>query len=62
MELLATKLALFPFNKGKRVRAIHFQKDNKAVVSYPLKKEWEGGGEKERKYYQIKQIDLALSF
>ena len=60
MELLATKLALFPFNKGQRVRAIHFQKDNKAVVSYLLKKE--GGGDKERKYYQIKQMDLALSF
>ena len=53
MELLATKLALFPFNKGKRVRAIHFQKDNKAVVTYPLKKELGGGGGGGRKNENI---------
>ena len=34
LELLAIKLVLFSFTKGKRVTAIHFQIDNKAALSY----------------------------
>ena len=37
LELLAIKLALFSFTKGKRVKATHFQIDNKAALSYLLK-------------------------
>ena len=37
LELLAIKLALFSFTRGKRVKAIHFQIDNKAALSYLLK-------------------------
>ena len=37
LELLAIKLALFSFPKGKRVKAIHFQTDNKAALSHLLK-------------------------
>ena len=31
VELLAIKLALFCFTKGKRVKSMHFQRDNKAA-------------------------------
>ena len=37
LELLAIKLDLFSFTKGKRVKDILFQIDNKAALSYPLK-------------------------
>ena len=37
LELLAIKLALFSFTKGKRVKATHFQIDNKTALSYLLK-------------------------
>ena len=37
LQLLAIKLSLFSFTKGKRVKAIHFQIDNKAALSYLLK-------------------------
>ena len=37
LELLAIKLALFSFARGKRVKVIHFQIDNKAALSYLLK-------------------------
>ena len=37
LELLAIKLALFSFTRGKKVKAIHFQIDNKAALSYLLK-------------------------
>ena len=37
LELLAIKLALFSFTKGERVKAIRFQIDNKAALSYLLK-------------------------
>ena len=39
LELLAIKLALFSFSRGKRVKAIHFQIENKAALSYLLKME-----------------------
>ena len=39
LELLAIKLALFSFTKGKRLKAIHFQIDKKATLSYLLKME-----------------------
>ena len=42
LELLAIKLALFSFTRGKRVKAIHFQIDNKAAFSYL----WKMGGTK----------------
>ena len=37
LELLAIRLALFSFTKGKRVKGLHFQIDNKAVLPYLLK-------------------------
>ena len=37
LGLLAIKLALFSFIKGKRVKTIHFQIDKKATLSYLLK-------------------------
>ena len=37
LELLAIKLAIFSFTKGKRVKTIHFQIENKAGLSYFLK-------------------------
>ena len=39
LELLAIKMALFSFTKGKRVKAIHFQIHKKATLSYLLKME-----------------------
>ena len=42
LELLAIKLALFSFTRGKRMKAIHFQIDNKAAFSYL----WKMGGTK----------------
>ena len=36
-KLLAIKLVLFSFTRGKRVKAIHFHMDNKAALSYLLK-------------------------
>ena len=56
LELLAIKLALFSFARGKRVKVIHFQIDNKAAVL-----PFENWGNKERKYDQIEQRDLAFS-
>ena len=55
LELLVIKLALFFFTKGKMMKAIHFQIDNKAALSYLLK--W---GNKEQAYDQTEQRDLAL--
>ena len=46
LKLLAIKLALFSFTKGKRVKAIHFQIDNKGALFYLLKM----GNGKERTY------------
>ena len=40
LELLAIKLALFFFIKGKRMKAIHFQIDNQAALSSFLKIGW----------------------
>ena len=37
LELLAIKVALCSFTKGKRVAAIHFHIDDKAALSYLLK-------------------------
>ena len=37
LELLGRKLTLFSFTKGKRMKAIHFQIDNKAAFPYLLK-------------------------
>ena len=37
LELLAKKLALFSFTKGKRVKTIHFQIDNYSALSSLLK-------------------------
>ena len=37
LKVLAIKLALFSFTKGKRVKAIHFQIDIKVVLFYLLK-------------------------
>ena len=37
LELLAIKQALFSFTRGKKVKVIHFQIDNKADLSYLLK-------------------------
>ena len=37
LELLAKKLALFSFTKGKRVKTIHFQVDNYSALSSLLK-------------------------
>ena len=37
LELLAIKLALFSFTKGRRVKVIDFQIDNNGVLSYLLK-------------------------
>ena len=37
LELLAINLTLFSFTREKRLKAIHFQIDNKAALSYFLK-------------------------
>ena len=52
LELLAIKLALVSFTKWKKVKAIHFQKDNKAALSYLLKM----GGTKNEHIRLIKEI------
>ena len=56
LELLAIRLALFSFIKGEKVKAMHFQIDNKASLSYLLKMR----GTKKRTYDQIEQRHLAL--
>ena len=52
LELLAIKLALVSFSKWKKMKAIHFQKDNKAAWSYLLKM----GGTKNDHIRLIKEI------
>ena len=61
MELLATKLALFPFKQREKSESHTLPERQQGSRVLPFEK-GVGGGEKERKYYQIKQIDLALSF
>ena len=56
LKLLVIKLALFSFAKRKRMKAIHFQINNKTALSYLSKM-----GNKERTYAQTEQRVLVLS-